>query len=81
MSIIWAQELAGTGITLNILLPGGATLTGMIPPNLPEDKKQNLLKPDIIAPAAIYLASDEAENINGQRIIAVEWNKEHEINT
>jgi len=32
MSIIWAQELAGTGITLNILLPGGATLTGMIPP-------------------------------------------------
>ena len=80
MSIIWAQELAGTGITLNILLPGGATLTGMIPPNLPEDKKQNLLKPDIIAPAAIYLASDEAENINGQRIIAVEWNKEHGIN-
>lgn len=80
MSIIWAQELAGTGITLNILLPGGATLTGMIPPNFPEDKKQNLLKPDIIAPAAIYLASDEAENINGQRIIAVEWNKEHGIN-
>ncbi|MFZ0482725.1 MAG: SDR family oxidoreductase [Desulfobacterales bacterium] len=81
MSIIWAQELAGTGITLNILLPGGATLTGMIPSNFPEDKKQNLLKPDIIAPAAIYLASDEAENINGQRIIAVEWNKEHGINT
>ena len=81
MSIIWAQELAGTGITLNILLPGGATLTGMIPPSFPEDKKQNLLKPDIVGPAAIYLASDEAENINGQRIIAAEWNKEHGINS
>lgn len=25
---MWAQELAGTGILLNILLPVGATLTG-----------------------------------------------------
>ena len=79
MSIIWAKELAGTGITLNILLPGGATLTGMIPPGFPEHKRQDLLKPEIVAPAAVYLASDGAENINGKRIIAVEWNKEHGI--
>jgi hypothetical protein len=52
----------------------------MIPPGFPEDRKQNLLKPDIVAPAPVYLVSEEAENINGQRIIAVEWNKEHGVN-
>ncbi len=77
MSNIWAQELRGTGITLNTLLPGGATLTGMIPHDFSEDKKKNLLKADIVCPAAVFLASEEAANINGQRIIAVEWNKEH----
>ena len=30
-TIIWAQELEGTGITVNEVLPGGATATGMIP--------------------------------------------------
>jgi NAD(P)-dependent dehydrogenase (short-subunit alcohol dehydrogenase family) len=26
-TIIWAQDLEGTGVTVNALLPGGATLT------------------------------------------------------
>ena len=38
MSAIWAQELEGTGVTLNMLLPGGATLTGMIPSHFPNLK-------------------------------------------
>ncbi|MGD0819427.1 MAG: SDR family oxidoreductase [Desulfomonilia bacterium] len=80
MSIIWAQELEGSGINLNILLPGGATLTGMIPENFSQEQKTLLLKPEIIGPAAVYLASDEAEHINGKRITATEWNKENGIN-
>jgi len=80
MSIIWAQELEGSGINLNILLPGGATLTGMIPENFSLEQKALLLKPEIMGPAAVYLASDEANDINGKRIIAAEWNKEHGIN-
>jgi len=73
MSIIWAQELDGTGITLNVLLPGGATLTGMIPDSFPSEQKSRLLDPGIMGPPAVYLASDEAKDVNGQRIIAKEW--------
>ena len=79
MSLIWAQELEGSGINLNILLPGGATLTGMIPENFPQEQKELLLKPEIMGPAAVYLASDEAKHINGKRIIAREWNTENGI--
>ena len=79
MSSIWAQELEDTGITLNVLLPGSATLTGMIPPSFPEDKRNEILKPEVIAPAAVYLASDNTAKITGQRIVAVDWNREHGI--
>jgi 3-oxoacyl-[acyl-carrier protein] reductase len=27
-TVIWAQDLAGTGVTVNAILPGGATATG-----------------------------------------------------
>ena len=73
MSVIWAQELAGTGVTLNILLPGGATNTGMIPDSFPEARRKDLIDPQVMGPPAVYLASDDAREINGQRIIAMEF--------
>jgi NAD(P)-dependent dehydrogenase (short-subunit alcohol dehydrogenase family) len=73
MSIIWAQELEGTGITLNVLLPGGATDTGMIPDSFPEEQRKKLIDPAITGPPAVFLASEAAYKINGQRLIAVEW--------
>lgn len=75
MSTIWAQELEGTGITLNVLLPGGATNTGMIPGSFPESRLKELIDPKVMGAPAVYLASDEAREVNGQRIIAVEWQK------
>ncbi|HEY9167623.1 MAG TPA: SDR family oxidoreductase [Candidatus Kryptonia bacterium] len=76
MSTIWAQELDGTGITMNLLLPGGATNTGMIPDSFPEVQRNKLIDPAVMGPPAVYLASEEAGGINAQRIVAVDWNKE-----
>jgi NAD(P)-dependent dehydrogenase (short-subunit alcohol dehydrogenase family) len=77
MSTQWSKELEGSGVTLNMLLPGGATQTGMVPSTIPKDQLTRLLKPEVMTPAAVYLASDEAAQVNGKRIVAIEWNEEH----
>jgi 3-oxoacyl-[acyl-carrier protein] reductase len=78
MSMIWAQDLGGTGITVNRILPGGATDTGMIPEGTPEKIRRSLLKAEIIVPPAVYLASNESDGVTGQRIEASEWNRQCE---
>ncbi len=77
MSIIWAQELEGTGVNLNVLLHGGATDTGMIPDSFTTSQRSRLIDPAVMGPPAVYLASDEAGDLNGQRIVAAEWIKSH----
>jgi 3-oxoacyl-[acyl-carrier protein] reductase len=54
-TIIWSQELEGTGVTVNALLPGGGTRTGMIPDSMPDEVLSNLLDPDIIVPPLIWI--------------------------
>ena len=70
---IWAQDLAGTGVTVNALLPGGATLTGMIPASFPESARSRLLDPAIMVPPLLWLVSSAADTISGRRVIANQW--------
>jgi NAD(P)-dependent dehydrogenase (short-subunit alcohol dehydrogenase family) len=72
-TIIWAQDLEGTGLTVNEILPGGATETGMIPSGISPDIRSRLLKPEIIVPIAVFLASDEGRKTTGRRFTATEW--------
>jgi 3-oxoacyl-[acyl-carrier protein] reductase len=76
-STIWAQELAGTQIRVNILLPGGATNTGMLPAEIPADLHTRLLQPEIIQAPAVFLASDASQELTGRRLVATEWSEEH----
>ena len=72
-TVIWAQDLAGTGVTVNALLPGGASRTGMIPPGLPESAAAALLDPAIMVPPLLYLASSGSDGVTGRRFIATLW--------
>jgi NAD(P)-dependent dehydrogenase (short-subunit alcohol dehydrogenase family) len=69
MTKVWAAELEGTGVVVNLLLPGGATNTGMVPPHaLPANA--TLLEPEIVVPGAIRLA---LARTSGQRIVGTEF--------
>jgi len=80
-TIIWAQDLKEKGITVNEILPGGATLTGMIPEGYPDELKRKLLAPEIIIPPAVFLASDEGRRFTGRRITASRWSPENPAGT
>ena len=72
-TIIWSQDLAGTGVTVNALLPGGATLTGMIPPGFLDHLRTTLLDPAIMVPPLLWLASSVADAVTGKRVLANRW--------
>ena len=72
MSAIWAAELKGDGITVNVLIPGGPTDTPFISDEAGWDRAK-MLRPEIMGPPARWLISEEAADYTGQRIIAANW--------
>ena len=67
---VMAADLAGTPVTANILLPGGATATGMIPGEMPHELRARLLDPAIMGPPIVWLASGDAAAVHDERIVA-----------
>src|ERR1700684_4443672 len=67
---VMAVDLADTPVTANILLPGGASATGMIPEEMRDEQRANLLDPAIMGPPIVWLASPDAAGVHGERIIA-----------
>ena len=70
---VMAADLADTSVTANILLPGGATATGMIPEDMPDEARAGLLDPAIMGPPIVWLASPQAAGVHGERIVASEF--------
>jgi NAD(P)-dependent dehydrogenase (short-subunit alcohol dehydrogenase family) len=77
LSRIMAADLRGTPVTVNMLLPGGATRTGMVPDpgeGAPHTHL-NLLEPEIMGPPIAWLASAEASGVTDERVVATEFDQ------
>jgi hypothetical protein len=55
-------------------LPGGATVTGMLPPDA-APQGQVFLEPVVMGPPIVWLASDDAVGVHDERIVAVEFER------
>ena len=73
-SVAWSKDLEGTGVTVNILVPGGPTDTpGFFPPGKP--RPAVLLDPEIMGAPAVWLASPQSDGISACRFVARDWDR------
>lgn len=67
-----AGELDGSGITVNVVVPGGPTDTPMVPPESGYDRAA-LIRPAQMAPPMLYLFTEIAARVTGRRFVAALW--------
>jgi 3-oxoacyl-[acyl-carrier protein] reductase len=68
---VMASDLAGTGVTANVLVPGGAAVSRMTRGlGVPESQ---LVPAEVMAAPIVWLASDASNGVTGRRFIARKW--------
>ena len=73
-SRVMMQDLDGTGVTVNVLVPGGAADTRMIP-ETEGFERENLIAPEAMRAPAVWLASEASAATSGMRFIAALWDE------
>jgi 3-oxoacyl-[acyl-carrier protein] reductase len=74
-SRIMYQDLQETGVTVNVLIPGGPVNSRMVPAACgfaPED----LIQPDQLAEPTLWLCTAEADQVTGLRVVARHWDSQ-----
>ena len=70
-----SRELEGTGVPVNVLVPGGRANTDLIPDDAAHDRS-DMLQPDVMQKPVVWLASEASDGINGQRFIGYYWDED-----
>ena len=69
---VWSKDLEGTGVTANVLVPGGPVNTDFIPENAPFDRTK-LTQPEVMQAPMCWLASDLSDGVTNMRFVARSW--------
>lgn len=73
-SRVWAQDLAGTGVTVNVFLPGGAADTDLLPPSAHKKGADGgLLPAAVMRRGIVWLCGPGSDATTGARFIARLW--------
>jgi 3-oxoacyl-[acyl-carrier protein] reductase len=71
-TVSWSEDLKGSGVTVNVLVPGGPTNTSFIPQGAPFDRAA-MVQPEVMAAPIHWLASPASDRVTGCRIVARDW--------
>ncbi len=72
LAAIMAADLKGTGVTCNVLVPGGVTNTTLVSDESGYDRTR-MLQPEIMVPPLLWLISDAAATVTARRFLAAHW--------
>ena len=81
-TLIWAQDMAGTGVTVNSLIPGGAVNTDFVSDLGKRQARETgrpLLEPEVIIAPMLWLASTLSDGVTGQRYVGKDWDPQAPI--
>jgi NAD(P)-dependent dehydrogenase (short-subunit alcohol dehydrogenase family) len=72
MSAGHATEFRESGVTVNVVVPGGPANTPIVPAESGM-KREDLIQPEVMAPPIVWLCSEGASHITGNRYVAAHW--------
>jgi NAD(P)-dependent dehydrogenase (short-subunit alcohol dehydrogenase family) len=73
---VMAADLEGTGITVNVVVPGAGVETRNTLKLNAANGPSNLKSPEIMVGPVLWLASDASDGVTSKRFVAVKWDND-----
>ena len=73
-SACWSKDCEGSGVSVNVLVPGGPANTAMVPASSSPDREA-MVQPEVMQAPIVWLMSDDSDGFNGNRLTGTGWDK------